>query len=352
MATTSAGLFAAGCGSGCLRTQEIQRARGIVRLPGCGSSVLAALGSVTCVRVQHALQICTSSSVHASLLQLMWGGHCAAVSGIEHFFALHVEMQVRLVEQAVQDTVWRQQVNQVHQQLLDQQKHKAALRQRLQQDAQRAKREQLRRIEPVAKARARTHGLANLGWDPEILALSDKFGRLNRLVDEVQQRMEAQYGLIGAADTTSSLGTKPWQPSLDDAAASGLPPPAAAAWAEAADHGRHPQMLQARVHDVGQQQGRMPQVQQQQQQPLQQEQQQVTAWLRQGLQPGPIAAKAPAQLQQRTELEGMQANTAQQQLTPGPNMWQQLSRPDPQHHQHTEYPLRKPMANIQHPSQP
>lgn len=237
----------------------------------------------------------------------------------------------------MQDTVWRQQVDQVHQQLLEQQKHKAALRQRLQQDAQRAKREQLRRIEPVAKARARTHGLANLGWDPEILALSEKFGRLNRLVDEVQQRMEAQYGLIG---------------SLDDAAALGLPPAAAAAWADATDHGRHPQMLQARVHDVGQQPGRMPQIHEEQQQPLQQEQQQVTAWLRQGLQPGPSAAKTPAQLQHYTELDRVQANAALRRAMPAPNMWQQqLSRSDPQHQQHTEYPLRPPLADMQQPSQ-
>lgn len=113
--------------------------------------------------------------------------------------------QCTLAQQAAEEAAWRQQVDQVHQQLLDQQKHKAALRQRLQQDAHRAKREQLRRIEPVAKARARASGLASLGLDPEIMALSEKFGRLSGLVDEVQQRMEAQYGLYGS-DWDASLG--------------------------------------------------------------------------------------------------------------------------------------------------
>jgi hypothetical protein len=116
-----------------------------------------------------------------------------------------VLLQLTLAQQAAEEAAWRQQVDQVHQQLLDQQKHKAALRQRLQQDAQRAKREQLRRIEPVAKARARASGLASLGLDPEIMALSEKFGRLSGLVDEVQQRMEAQYGLYGS-DWDASLG--------------------------------------------------------------------------------------------------------------------------------------------------
>lgn len=83
----------------------------------------------------------------------------------------------------------------MHQQLLNQQKHRAALRSRLQADAQRAKQEQLRRIEPVAKARARSRGLASLGLDPEIMSLSEKFGKMSQLVDEVQQQMEAQYGL-------------------------------------------------------------------------------------------------------------------------------------------------------------
>lgn len=111
--------------------------------------------------------------------------------------------QLTLAQQAAEEAVWRQQVDQVHQQMIDQQKHKAALRQRLQQDAQRAKQEQLRRIEPVAKARARASGLASLGLDPEIMALSEKFGRLSGLVDEVQQRMEAQYGLM---DWDASFG--------------------------------------------------------------------------------------------------------------------------------------------------
>lgn len=118
-------------------------------------------------------------------------------------------MQLTLAQQAAEEAAWRQQVDQVHQQLLDQHKHKAALRQRLQQDAQRAKREQLRRIEPVAKARARASGLASLGLDPEIMALSEKFGRLSGLVDEVQQRMEAQYGLMDSMDDQAALGQLP-----------------------------------------------------------------------------------------------------------------------------------------------
>jgi hypothetical protein len=115
-------------------------------------------------------------------------------------------LQMTLSQQAAQEAAWRQQVDLVHQQLLDQQKHKAALRQRLKQDAQRAKREQLRRIEPVAKARARANGLASLGLDPEIMALSEKFGRLSGLVDEVQQRVEAQYGLMGSLDEAAAYG--------------------------------------------------------------------------------------------------------------------------------------------------
>lgn len=121
-------------------------------------------------------------------------------------------LQLTLAQQASEEAAWRQQVNQVHQQLLDQQKHKAALRQRLQQDAQRAKREQLRRIEPVAKARARANGLASLGLDPEIMALSEKFGRLSGLVDEVQQRMEAEYGLMGSMDDQAAYGRLPPSP--------------------------------------------------------------------------------------------------------------------------------------------
>lgn len=121
-------------------------------------------------------------------------------------------MQLTLAQQASEEAAWRQQVDQVHQQLLDQQKHKAALRQRLQQDAQRAKREQLRRIEPVAKARARANGLASLGLDPEIMSLSEKFGRLSGLVDKVQQRMEAEYGLMGSMDDQAAYGRLPPSP--------------------------------------------------------------------------------------------------------------------------------------------
>eukprot|EP00879_Flechtneria_rotunda_P005801 GHRR01006104.1.p1 GENE.GHRR01006104.1~~GHRR01006104.1.p1 ORF type:complete len:367 (+),score=185.10 GHRR01006104.1:1796-2896(+) len=101
---------------------------------------------------------------------------------------------------------WRKQVDQLHQQLLNQQKHRAALRSRLQQDAQRAKQEQLRRIAPVAKARARAQGLASLGLDPQIMALSEKFEQMGSLVDEVQQHMEARYGLL---DTPSAVPATP-----------------------------------------------------------------------------------------------------------------------------------------------
>ncbi|WIA33514.1 hypothetical protein OEZ86_006639 [Tetradesmus obliquus] len=73
---------------------------------------------------------------------------------------------------AAEEAAWQQQVEDAHQQLLNQQKQRAALRSRIEQDARRAKAEQLRRIEPVAKARARAQGLASLGLDPEIMSLS------------------------------------------------------------------------------------------------------------------------------------------------------------------------------------
>lgn len=104
-------------------------------------------------------------------------------------------LQAELVRQSAEESAWQQQVEAAHLELLNQQKHRAALRSRLEQDAQRAKAEQLRRIAPVAKARARARGLATLGLDPEIMALSEKFGKMANLVDEVQQHMEAQYGL-------------------------------------------------------------------------------------------------------------------------------------------------------------
>lgn len=138
-------------------------------------------------------------SVTAHTLRLHHADNTVQLSCVLFLNVQHDGMQ-----QAVQQAAWRQQVDQVHQQLLDQQKHKAALRERLQQDAQRAKREQLRRIEPVAKARARANGLASLGLDPQILAMSEKFGRLSSLVDEVQQRVEAQYGLMGSLDDAAA----------------------------------------------------------------------------------------------------------------------------------------------------
>lgn len=131
--------------------------------------------------------------------------HTFATSEAEQRFVLSLtdrmcSMQVTIAQQAAEQAAWRQQVDHVHQQLIDQQKHRAALRQRLQQDALRAKQEELRRIQPVAKARARAHGLFNLGLDPQILSLSEKLGQLSGLVDEVQQRMEEQYGAMGSLD--------------------------------------------------------------------------------------------------------------------------------------------------------
>jgi hypothetical protein len=66
---------------------------------------------------------------------------------------------------------------------------------------------------PVAKARARSQGLANLGLDPEIMGLSEKFGRMSSLVDEVQRRIEAEYSALGSQDEAAALGL------------AGMPPP-------------------------------------------------------------------------------------------------------------------------------
>jgi hypothetical protein len=114
-------------------------------------------------------------------------------------------LQLQQQRQSGEEEIWRQQVDQAHQQLLSQQKHRAALRRRLQQDAQRAKQEQLRRIAPVAKARARLYGLATLDSDPDITTLSEKFGRMSQLVEEVQQQMEVRYGLVGDVSTMAAV---------------------------------------------------------------------------------------------------------------------------------------------------
>ncbi|KAF6261069.1 hypothetical protein COO60DRAFT_1700022 [Scenedesmus sp. NREL 46B-D3] len=113
---------------------------------------------------------------------------------------------------SAEEAAWQQQVDAAHQQLLNQQKQRAALRSRIEQDARSAKAEQLRRIEPIAKARARAQGLASLGLDPEIMSLSEKFGQLSGLVDEVQRSMEAQYGLQDGA--LAAVPGQTWQQQL------------------------------------------------------------------------------------------------------------------------------------------
>ncbi len=78
-----------------------------------------------------------------------------------------------------------------HDELIARQKQRAALRDRLQQDAERAKQQQLKRIESVARARAKAKGLATLGLDPEIMALSSKFMRLDAVVEQVRAVCES-----------------------------------------------------------------------------------------------------------------------------------------------------------------
>jgi hypothetical protein len=180
-----------------------------------------------------------------------------------------VLLQLTVVQRAADEAAWRQQVDLVHQQILDQQKHKAALRQRLQQDAQRAKREQLRRVEPVAKARARANGLASLGLDPEIMGLSEKFGKLSGLVDEVQQRMEAQYGSMASWDDAAAYGQLPMSPAATGGAGLG---PGSARVGPAA---RQQQALQAAPRQGARQQQQQAQRQQQQELLVQQPRQQV-----------------------------------------------------------------------------
>lgn len=223
-----------------------------------------------------------------------------------------------LAQQAAEEATWRQQVDQVHQQLLDQQKHKAALRQRLQQDAQRAKREQLRRIEPVAKARARASGLASLGLDPEIMAMSEKFGRLSGLVDEVQQRMEAQYGLMGSMDDQAAFGKLP----ASAAGAAGRPGSAGRRLAAGQQQVPQQTMMSPQAWPPLQQPQQM---QQQQPQGLQQQRAAAARWQgqpQQGPSPPPAVGAMP---RMRTHAPSTSTVGAQQypQAPPGQQPWQQ-----------------------------
>lgn len=62
------------------------------------------------------------------------------------------------------------------------------MQRRLREDAERAKREQLRRIEGVARERASRRGLASLAIDPDIWALSQRFSRMDEVVEQVRWR--------------------------------------------------------------------------------------------------------------------------------------------------------------------
>lgn len=241
--------------------------------------------------------------------------------------------QLTLAQQAAEEAVWRQQVDQVHQQMIDQQKHKAALRQRLQQDAQRAKREQLRRIAPVAKARARASGLASLGLDPEIMALSEKFGRLSGLVDEVQQRMEAQYGLM---DWDASFGGQ-------------LPPAPAAGRQQGpsrlAPGQQQPQPMQQATPQVGP--GAWPQQPRQRtQQPPRQQQA-----LQQPPQRGPATWTQQRPQQQEQVLSLQQPPVTQQQAPPIPASFQGAVPAQPQQQSSwqssSQPPWQRPVAHPQ-----
>jgi hypothetical protein len=138
-------------------------------------------------------------------------------------------------------------------------------------------------VEPVAKARARAHGIANLGLDPQILSLSEKFGQLSGLVDEVQQRMEAQYGLMGSLDDAAAYVQQ--QLSMPGAGGSPAPGPALTGPAGPGGFQQQPPLQQQQPplqqappwpqQQQGQQQGRpWPQQQQQQGRPWPQQQQQ------------------------------------------------------------------------------
>jgi hypothetical protein len=259
-----------------------------------------------------------------------------------------------LSQQAAQEAAWRQQVDVVHQQLLDQQKHKAALRQRLKQDAQRAKREQLRRIEPIAKARARANGLASLGLDPEIMALSEKFGRLSGLVDEVQQRVEAQYGLMGSLDEAAAYGQLAGAASAAAAAAYGqqLPMPAEGPGLAQLQVGPGQQSLPPT--QLGQQQWpqqRPMQPRPQLQQPPQRQQrpqiQQMPAQQRPQPMPGPPAAAQAIDLRCHPQ----QIPTQPQGAPDTQRMWQQQQQPQPQQPQfqpQLKPPHANPMQQQQH----
>lgn len=100
--------------------------------------------------------------------------------------------QVRQQREQGEEQRLRMEADVLHGELLARQKQRAALRQRIQQDAERAKLEQLKKIEAVAQERARQRGLGQLGLDPNLLDMSGKFSKVGQLVDEVSSATAAR----------------------------------------------------------------------------------------------------------------------------------------------------------------
>eukprot|EP00877_Chromochloris_zofingiensis_P000006 jgi/Chrzof1/10005/Cz04g23210.t1 len=136
--------------------------------------------------------------------------------------------QQEFTAQEADDVVgFRQQADAVHEEMVIKWKQRQALRDRLEQDAQRAKTLVMKQIEPEARRRACAKGLASLGLDPDILMLSNKFRILPDVVNKVQMQMEQQYGLAGGPVKGVSEGNvvsvnqqqqqqqQGWRPAID-----------------------------------------------------------------------------------------------------------------------------------------